>query len=214
MQELLIVMKSSIVTLYKPPTEKTFVGRTMKWNCSMKSEIKFVFGHSSLDTRFFHGTNSIKSFIMFFCILLESCSIHGSFWKSVNWTSQRNYPSSSSIVLIMSFVIWGHHYVYFACRWVALANNFRSTSGWIEHSVNNRIKPYRNVSVWFLVTVTLKGYTNLIFQSDDVLICPISNPFRNVSSPQSGPVWWLTWCFMTRDGDSIRLQACKDDMCP
>ena len=100
------------------------------------------------------------------------------------------------------------------CRWVALANNFRSTSDWIEHSVNNRIKPYRNVCVWFLVTVTLKGYTNLIFQSDDVLICPISNPFRNVSSPQSGPVWWLTWCFMTRDGDSIGLQACKDDMCP
>ena len=138
---------------------------------------------------------------MFSGFLLESCSIHESWWKSVNWTSQLNYPS---IVLILAFVIWSHHYLYFACRWVALANNFRSTSGWIEHSVNNRIKPYRNVCVWFLVTVTLKGYTNLIFQSDDVLICPISNPFRNVSSPQSGPVFWLTWLFVTRDGESCR----------
>ena len=79
--------------------------------------------------------------------------------------------------------------MYQASRLAVRVNNFRSTSGLIEHSVNNRMKPYRYACVWFLVTVTLKGYTNLIFQSDDVLICPISNPFRTVSSPQSEPVF-------------------------
>ena len=150
-----------------------------------------------------------KTIICFTELLFGSC------WKSDSsrHNNYRNYlhnfVKNKHYLRSLLCVCW-----LATCRWVALANNFRSTSDWIEHSVNNRIKPYRNVCVWFLVTVTLKGYTNLIFQSDDVLICPISNPFRNVSSPQSGPVWWLTWCFMTRDGDSIGLQACKDDMCP
>ena len=96
----------------------------------------------------------------------------------------------------------------FAGIWFTMRiNNFRSTSDLIEHSVNNRIKPYRYACVWFLVTVTLKGYTNLIFQSDDVLIIPIGNPFRTVSSPQSGPVFFTHVTFLTRDGDCTGLQT-------